>query len=95
MRVTIDTREPWPRPWADYLPKGWKIERATLETGDLALTALPDGAVVERKTAGDLIGCMAAGRKRFERELARSRYAGRFAVAVEAAWPACSGPRGG
>lgn len=85
--VTVDTREPWPHPWADHLPDGWTLERGTLETGDLCLSALPDGAIVERKTATDLIGCMTKGRDRFERELARSRYAGRFVVVVEADLP--------
>jgi DNA excision repair protein ERCC-4 len=83
MRVTIDTREPWPHPWADYVPQGWEIERGTLETGDLALSALPDGAVVERKTPGDLVSCIGSGRERFERELRRGRYTGRMIVVVE------------
>ena len=87
MRVTFDTREPVEHPWAAYLPEGWTIERACLETGDIALTALPEGAVVERKTPGDLAGCMTAGRDRFERELARSRYVGRFVVVVEGSLP--------
>jgi hypothetical protein len=79
MRVAIDTREPWPHPWADYLPEGSMLERGTLETGDVALSASPHGAVKD----GDLIGCMTAGREWFERELARSRYVGRFVVVVE------------
>jgi hypothetical protein len=54
-----------------------------METGDFALSALPDGAVVERKTAEDLVGCMTGDRARFERELARSRYVGCFVVVVE------------
>jgi len=79
----------------DHLPDGFTIERGTLETGDIALSALPDGAVVERKTASDLIGCMTSSRERFERELARSRYVGRFVVVVESSLPevlrACRG----
>ena len=55
MLVTVDSREPEPHRWARYLPEGWSLERGSLETGDLALAALPDGAVVERKTAGDLV----------------------------------------
>jgi len=54
MRLIVDTREPWPHPWLEYLPEGWELERGTLETGDIALAALPEGAVVERKTPTDL-----------------------------------------
>ena len=63
-RVIIDTREPWPHPWDEYLPEGFQFERGTLETGDIALAALPDGAVVERKTPGDMVGCIGSERQR-------------------------------
>ena len=59
------------------------LERASLETGDFVLASHPYGAVVERKTPCDLASCIGAGRERFERELRRSRYAGRFVVVVE------------
>ena len=71
MTLLIDTREPWPHPWGRYLPTGWLIERGVLETGDIALAALPDAGVVERKTPGDLVSCIGTGRERFERELKR------------------------
>lgn len=83
MLLLIDTREPNPHPWERYLPDGWSIERDALESGDLALAVLPDGAVVERKTPGDLASCIGAGRERFERELKRGRYCGRMIVVVE------------
>jgi ERCC4-type nuclease len=83
MLVTVDTREPEPHPWEQYLPDGWRFERGTLETGDLALAALPDGAVVERKTPGDMVSCIGKERTRFERELKRGRYCGRMIVVVE------------
>ena len=83
MIVLCDTREPWPHPWAVLLPEGWSLERAALETGDFVLSSHPCGAVVERKTPSDLASCIGAGRERFERELRRSRYAGRFVVVVE------------
>jgi ERCC4-type nuclease len=83
MIVLCDTREPWQHPWAVLLPEGWVLERAALDTGDLALASHPDGVVVERKTPGDLASCIGAGRERFERELRRSRYCGRFVVIVE------------
>ena len=83
MVVTIDNREPDPHPWGRFLPDGWTFERGTLETGDLVLAALPDGAVVERKTASDLVSCIGSGHERFERELKRGRYCGRMIVVVE------------
>ena len=83
MRVTIDTREPWPHPWSKFLPDGWEIERASLETGDLVLSALPEGAVIERKTPSDMANCIGASRERFEKELKRGRYVGRMIVVVE------------
>ena len=83
MTFTIDTREPWPHPWASYWPADARLIRGTLETGDVALAALPEGAVVERKTVPDFLACMGRERERFERELARSRYLGAFCVIVE------------
>ena len=65
------------------MPEGWTFERSPLETGDIALAALPDAGVVERKTASDLVSCIGAGRERFEKELKRGRYCGRMVVVVE------------
>ena len=89
MRVIIDEREPRNHPWLAYLPQGWGSERARLETGDLALAAMPEAAVIERKTPSDLVACMISARERFERELLRSRYLGRFVVVVEGCAVAC------
>ena len=83
MRVIFDTREPWPHPWAAYLLEGWELERGTLETGDIALAALPEGAIIERKTPADLASCIGASRERFEKELKRGRYVGRMIVVIE------------
>jgi hypothetical protein len=83
MRVTVDTREPSPHPWSKFLPDGWELVRERLETGDLALAAIPEAAVVERKTPSDLVACMTSARDRFERELMRSRYVGRLVVVIE------------
>jgi hypothetical protein len=84
MIVVVDTREPWPHPWAVLLPQGWVLERASLETG----ASHPHGAVLERKTPSDMASCIGAGRERFERELKRGRYCRRMAVVVGsiAAW---------
>ena len=83
MRVIFDEREPKDHPWLPYLPQGWELERATLETGDLVLSALPDGAVIERKTPSDMASCIGANRERFEKELKRGRYVGRMIVVIE------------
>jgi DNA excision repair protein ERCC-4 len=81
--VLFDTREPSPHPWQRYLPEGWELERAALDTGDFCLASHPHGAVIERKTPCDMASCIGAGRERFERELRRGRYCGRFVVLVE------------
>ena len=85
MRILIDTRESIdPHPWAVHFSSDVKIERGMLETGDFALAALPDGVVVERKTAADLYACLGRERDRFLRELQRGRYVGRLVVVIEA-----------
>ena len=63
--------------WAKWLPQGWELVREKLETGDFVLSALPEGAVIERKTPSDMASCIGANRERFERELKRGRYVGR------------------
>jgi ERCC4-type nuclease len=83
MRVTLDTREPSPHPWSKFLPEGWELVREKLETGDIVLSALPEGAVIERKTPSDMANCIGASRERFEKELKRGRYVGRMIVAIE------------
>ena len=93
--ITVDTREPEPHPWRCWLPAHVTLDRATLDTGDLALAGLPDAAVVERKTVSDFLGCLTSNRERFERELARSRHVGRFVVIVEGTLLDCIRARGG
>jgi ERCC4-type nuclease len=83
VRVTIDNRDPWPHPWAKFVPEGWELVREKLETGDVVLSALPEGAVIERKTPSDMAGCIGANRERFERELKRGRYVGKLIVVIE------------
>ena len=83
MTILIDTREPWPHPWAAFWPADVRVVRGTLETGDVALAALPDGAVVERKTVSDFLAAVGRERERFDRELARARYLGAFCIVVE------------
>ena len=86
MRIIVDTREPGEgpdHPWTAFWPEGTKVERATLETGDIALAALPDGAVVERKTVPDFLAAIGRERKRFDLEVKRARYCGSFVIIVE------------
>ena len=83
MTVILDTREPDPHPWAPFLPQGARLVRGTLETGDLALAALPDGAVVERKTVPDFLAAIGRERERFDREVRRARHLGAFVIVVE------------
>jgi hypothetical protein len=54
MTLLFDTREPDPHPWERHPPEGWRIERGTIETGDIALARLPEGVVIKRKTPSDL-----------------------------------------
>ena len=79
MIVLCDSQKPANHPWERYLPPGWSLERAALETGDLALASLPEGAVAERKTASAMASCVGSNRERFTRELRRGRYIGRMA----------------
>lgn len=80
MTVLLDTREPDPHPWPPFWPNA-TTERATLACGDVCIDGNGD-VVVERKTPEDLLGCMATGRERFERELRRGTHLASFAVVV-------------
>ncbi len=51
--MLVDTREPDPRPWERNLPEGWRFDRGTLETGDIAL------APAESQQAGGERKCRA------------------------------------
>lgn len=80
--IICDTREPWPHPWAPFLP-GVPLQRATLETGDFALAGAECGAVAERKTLTDFLACIGQERARFDKELLRARYVASFCIVVE------------
>ena len=45
--------------------------------------ALPEGAIIERKSPSDMASCIGASRERFEKELKRGRYVGRMIVVIE------------
>lgn len=91
--LLIDTREPWPHPWAKHL-SDVRFERCGLETGDIALAGNPHLAV-ERKTVSDFLGSITSGRDRFEAELKRSRLLDKFAIVVEGDFTTCLGNLGG
>jgi ERCC4-type nuclease len=80
--ILVDTREPWPHPWAPFWPEGTMLRQATLETGDLTLEGFEELVVVERK-AKDLVAALGSERERFERELKRSRHIAEFAIVSE------------
>jgi len=81
IRVLVDTREQVP---LDLAPLA--MQRSTLATGDYALAAAPDHAIVERKSAQDLLAVIGRDRRRFEAELMRLRAYAVRVVLVEATW---------
>lgn len=88
MTILCDNREPHGdgtllHPWQAYWPADVRVVRGTLETGDVALAALPDGAICERKTCSDFLAAIGRERERFSRELRRARYVGSFTIIVE------------
>lgn len=91
--ILIDTREPWPHPWAKHLPEATFIQQG-LETGDIALAGNPS-IVVERKTVNDFLGTITAGRDRFKNELKRARDLHQFHIIVEGSLLDCVNDRGG
>lgn len=91
--ILIDTREPWPHPWAKHLPEATFIQQG-LETGDIALAGNPS-IVVERKTVSDFLGTITAGRDRFKNELKRARELQQFHIIVEGSMIDCAAERGG
>lgn len=84
MRIIRDTREQAPFTFGGY---ACEVQAGTLTTGDYSLAGLVDRCAVERKSLDDLLGCLTGeGRERFERELARARGLGAFAVVVKASF---------
>lgn len=79
--VIVDTREQ--RPW-DLAPL--KMIEGTLSTGDYSVVGLQNEIVLERKSLGDLLGCIGGERERFEREIKRMQAYPCRAVIVEASW---------
>jgi len=84
LRIVCDSREQWP-----FRFDGYPVEVAvgTLEAGDYSLAGFERKVAVERKSLGDLIGCLSGDRARFEKELARLRGFDACAVVVESSQP--------
>ena len=81
--IIVDTREQAPLPLgalAEQLGLPFTVERGTLPTGDYTIRGLEDLVLVERKSLGDLVGCVGHDRPRFERELERLAAACRWPV---------------
>ena len=76
--AVIDTREQ--KPWA-LTPL--KTQRGTLTTGDYSVVGLEAEIAVERKSLGDLLGCVGGGRMRFEQCIERLQAYPTRAVIVE------------
>jgi len=76
--IKIDSRE--------QIPYKFEVpsETGTLSVGDYSIRGLEDHVAVERKTLDDLIGCLTAGRDRFERELFKGKSLEYFCLIVEA-----------
>ncbi len=70
LTVLIDTREQCP-----LVFRGVETQPASLKTGDYSCEAagcdMRDVVAIERKSVGDLLGCIGGDRARFERELER------------------------
>lgn len=79
--ILIDTREQAPFTFP-CLPVS--IQKTALAAGDYSLVGFATRIAIERKSLDDLIGCLAADRERFERELARLRGYDVAMVVVEA-----------
>ncbi len=77
MKIKIDTREQHPYEFKDS-------ETGAIPVGDYSISGLEDHIAIERKELNDLIGCLTAGRERFEKELHKGRALDYFALVVEA-----------
>ena len=79
----IDTREQLP---LDLSPL--QTGSATLATGDYSVKGLENIVAVERKSEGDLLGCVGRERERFEREVQRLLAYPVRCLVVESTWSA-------
>lgn len=80
--AVIDTREQLP---LDLSPLQTTV--GTLATGDYSVQGLEHIVAIERKSLGDLLGCIGTSRERFDREVQRLLAYPVRAIVVEATWP--------
>jgi len=85
VKIVIDSREQAP-----FSFEGYPVEvmTGTLTTGDYSVPGFADRVAVERKSLGDLLGCLTHDRERFTREMERLRGYESAAVVVEASFEA-------
>lgn len=86
LTAIIDTREQLPLDLKWRNGQQLQAVRGTLKTGDYSLAGFETAISIERKSLGDLMGCISAHRERFERELDRLLDFRTRAVVVEASW---------
>jgi DNA excision repair protein ERCC-4 len=84
LRIVVDSREQCPFRFEGF---NAVVTVGTLEAGDYSLAGFERKVAVERKSLGDLIGCLSGDRARFEKELARLRGFDACAVVVESSQP--------
>ena len=77
----VDTREQCP---LDLHPL--RAELGTLTTGDYSVRGLENHVAIERKSLGDLLGCIGQDRERFDREVIRLLAYPVRALVVESTW---------
>lgn len=82
VKLLIDSREQLAYSFERF--DAVKTEVTGLPIGDYSLPGFEDKVSIERKTLEDLVGCLGKGRKRFERELSKSRHYELFVVIIEA-----------
>lgn len=82
MKIVVDSREQAPFTFEKYEVD---VLPGALLTGDYSLPGLESLVAIERKSLGDLVGClMGSDRDRFERELSRAGGLEAFLVVIEA-----------
>lgn len=81
--VIVDSREQLPYTFEGPRYAGTEVIRKALPEGDYSIAGGGGIVTVERKSLDDLVGCLTAGRRRFERELGRLRGYELAAVVVE------------
>jgi ERCC4-type nuclease len=79
--AVIDRREQAP---LDLAPL--RTVAGTLATGDYSIVGLEAVVAIERKSLGDLLGCVGGDRQRFDREIQRLLGYPVRAVVVESTW---------